>query len=337
MDQIGRHTLHGGDCLAVLAGMAEASVDVVVTSPPYNLDIAYATYRDSREAGEYVAWIAAVGAALARVLRRDGSVFLNLAGSNRAPWLPFEVALALRGTFVLQNHIAWVKSVAVGGDGVGHFKPVAGQRFLHQAHEPVFHFTRQGDVRLDRLAIGVPFKDKSNIARRGHARDLRCRGDTWFIPYATVQSRARRFSHPATFPVELPLWCVFLHGREDAVVLDPFMGTGTTLVAAERAGGRGVGIEIDPGYLAAAAGRVGEAVAGTRRWRLDAAELAALMAPGARGGAGTLLLNLADRVNKTSHTLAVDGDDVAAIRRYGRGAEGERLRAAFGRHLEGEA
>ena len=323
MDQIGRHTLHGGDCLAVLATLPEASVDVVVTSPPYNLDIAYATYRDSREAGEYVAWIAAVGVALARVLRRDGSVFLNLAGASRAPWL--------------QNHIAWVKSVAVGGDGVGHFKPVAGQRFLHQAHEPVFHFTLRGDVRLDRLSIGVPFKDKSNIIRRGHARDLRCRGDTWFIPYATVQSRARRFSHPATFPVELPLWCVFLHGREDAVVLDPFMGTGTTLVAAERAGGRGVGIEIDPAYLTAAAGRVGEAVAGTRRWRLDAAELAALMAPGARGGAGTLLLNLADRVNKTSHTLAVDGDDVAAIRRHGRGAEGERLRAAFGRHLEGEA
>ena len=255
MDQIGRHALHHGDCLAVLATLPEASVDVVVTSPPYNLDIAYATYRDSREAGEYVAWIAAVGKALARVLRPDGSVFLNLAGSGRAPWLPFEVALALRGTFVLQNQIAWIKSVAVGGDGVGHFKPIPGPRFLHQAHEPVFHFTLRGDVRLDRLSIGVPFKDKSNIARRGHARDLRCRGDTWFIPYATVRSRARRFSHPATFPVELPLWCVFLHGREDAVVLDPFMGTGTTLVAAERAGGRGVGIEIDPAYLAAAAGR----------------------------------------------------------------------------------
>ncbi len=333
MDRIGRHALHGGDCLAVLATLPEASVDVVVTSPPYNLDIAYASYRDSREAGEYVAWIAEVAAALARVLRPDGSVFLNLAGSGRAPWLPFEVALALRGTFVLQNHIAWIKSVALGGDGVGHFKPIPGRRFLHQAHEPVFHFTRRGDVRLDRLAIGVPFKDKSNIARRGHARDLRCRGDTWFIPYATVQSRARRFSHPATFPVELPLWCAFLHGVEDPVVLDPFVGTGTTLVAAERAGGRGIGIELDPGYLAAAAARVAESVATTQRLHLDGAELAALLQPGARGGAGTLLLNLADRVNKTTHALAVDAHDIAAIRRHAGGAEGARLQAVFARHL----
>ena len=332
MDEIGRHALHGGDCLAVLATLPEASVDVVVTSPPYNLDVAYATYRDSREAGEYVAWIAAVARALARVLRPDGSVFLNLAGSGRAPWLPFEVALALRETFVLQNHIAWIKSVALGGDGVGHFKPIPGHRFLHQAHEPVFHFTHAGDVRLDRLAIGVPFKDKTNIARRNHARDLRCRGDTWFIPYATVQSRARRFSHPATFPVELPLWCIFLHGAADPVVLDPFAGTGTTLVAAERAGGRGIGIEIDPAYRAAAAARVAEAAATTQRLQLDNAELAALGQPGARGGAGTLLLNLADRVNRTTGTLALDAHDIAAIRRHAGGAQGARLHAAFARH-----
>ena len=333
MTPIGRHALHGGDCLTVLPTLPEASVDLVVTSPPYNLDIAYATYRDRREAGEYVAWIADVATALARVLRPGGSVFLNLAGSGRAPWLPFEVALALRGTFVLQNHIAWIKSVALGGDGVGHFKPIPGQRFLHQAYEPLFHFTLRGDVRLDRLAIGVPFKDKSNIARRGHARDLRCRGDTWFIPYATVQSRARRHGHPATFPVELPLWCAFLHGVADPVVLDPFMGTGTTLVAAERAGGRGIGIELDPAYLAAAAARVAEAAATTQHLRLDDAELAALAQPGARGGAGTLLLNLADRVNRTTHTLALDADDIAAIRRHAAGPEGARLHAAFARHL----
>jgi site-specific DNA-methyltransferase (adenine-specific) len=161
--------------------------------------------------------------------------------------------------FVLQNHIVWIKSIATKGDAVGHFKPVGGQRFLHHNHEHLFHLTLSGDVKLDRLAIGVPFKDKSNIARRGHAKDLRCRGNTWFIPYDTVQSKAAKFHHPSTFPVALPRWCIRLHGRQDALVLDPFMGTGTTVVAAELEGARGIGIELDPAYAAIAQARLAEA------------------------------------------------------------------------------
>jgi len=154
-----------------------------------------------------------------------------------------------------------VKSVATGGDAVGHFKPVSGERFLHRSHEHLFHRTHHGDVRLDRLAVGVPFMDKSNIARRGHAQDLRCRGDTWFVPYPTVRSRTKRFSHPGTFPVDLPRWCIRLHGKPSAVVLDPFAGTGTTLLAAGPEGGRGVGIEIDAEYVATARHRLAEAAA----------------------------------------------------------------------------
>jgi site-specific DNA-methyltransferase (adenine-specific) len=165
----------------------------------------------------------------------------------------------LRPLFVLQNHIAWIKSIATRDDAVGHYKPVGGRRFLHHNHEHIFHLTLTGDVKLDRLAIGVPFKDKSNIARRGHARDLRCRGNTWFIPYDTVQSKAAKFHHPSTFPVALPRWCIRLHGRDNAVVVDPFMGTGTTLVAAELEGARGIGIDMDPTYVAIARRRLVEA------------------------------------------------------------------------------
>ena len=179
-------------------------------------------------------------------MKADASFFLNISGSSSAPWLPFELIVRLRPLFVLQNHITWIKSIATKGDAVGHFKPVGGQRFLHHNHEHIFHLTLSGDVKLDRLAIGVPFKDKSNIARRGHAKDLRCRGNTWFIPYDTVQSKAAKFHHPSTFPVALPRWCIRLHGRSNAVVLDPFMGTGTTLVAAELEGASGIGIDLDP-------------------------------------------------------------------------------------------
>jgi site-specific DNA-methyltransferase (adenine-specific) len=247
-----------GDCLEVLPRLAAESVDVVVTSPPYNIGLGYATYDDRRDEAAYLDWMVAVCGAVRRVLRQDGSFFLNISGSSRSPWLPFELIVRLRPLFVLQNHITWIKSVAIGDDTVGHFKPVAGARFLHQAHEHVFHLTLSGDVKLNRLAVGVPYKDKSNIARRGHAADLRCRGNTWFIPYDTIQRKAQKFHHPGTFPVDLPRWCIRLHGRPEAVVLDPFMGTGTTLVAAALEGARGVGIDLDPAYVEIAARRLAE-------------------------------------------------------------------------------
>lgn len=159
---------------------------------------------------------------------------------------------------MLQNHIVWIKSIATKGDLVGHFKPIGGQRFLHHNHEHIFHLTRNGSVKLDRLAIGVPFKDKSNIARRGHPKDLRCRGNTWFIPYDTVQSKAEKFHHPSTFPLALPQWCIRLHGQSRAIVLDPFMGTGTTVVAAALENAIGIGIERDPSYVAIAQRRLSE-------------------------------------------------------------------------------
>jgi site-specific DNA-methyltransferase (adenine-specific) len=198
-----------------------------------------------------------VADALRRVMRPDASFFLNIAGSSTQPWLPFELIVRLRKLFVLQNHIVWVKSIATSPNGaVGHNKPVGGKRFLNRNHEHLFHLTTTGNVALDRLAVGVPFADKSNIARRGHAQDLRCRGDTWFVPYRTIQAKAEKFNHPGTFPVDLPRWCIKLHGKQSATVLDPFAGAGTTLVAAELEGAQGIGIELDPAYVEKARARL---------------------------------------------------------------------------------
>jgi site-specific DNA-methyltransferase (adenine-specific) len=120
---------------------------------------------------------------------------------------------------------------------VGHLKPVSSKRFLNHADESVYHFTVAGDVEIDRLAIGVPFVDKSNIERSGHAADLHCAGNVWLIPYQTVQSKLGKFDHPAAFPVELPERCIKLHGlKKGLVVLDPFLGSGTTLIASESLG-----------------------------------------------------------------------------------------------------
>lgn len=253
---VGSQEIIVGDCLDVLKGMATESVDVVVSSPPYNLGTAYHSYDDSKPRDQYLAWIQQVGTAIRHIMKPQASFFLNVGSTNTDPWIAMDVANALRSQFVLQNHIIWVKSISIREASFGHFKPITSRRYLNQNHEAIFHFTLHGDVPIDRLAIGVPFKDKTNITRRGHTQDRRCTGNTWFLPYETVQSKEQKFDHPASFPVELAAQCIKLHGVVDAVVLDPFMGAGSTLVAATQLGIRGIGIEIDPFYAERAVSRL---------------------------------------------------------------------------------
>jgi site-specific DNA-methyltransferase (adenine-specific) len=247
--------------------LSDGSVDVVVTSPPYNLGVRYATYDDRRPEADYFDWIERVGDEIARVLSADGSFFLNVGSAPQNPWLPWDVAQRLRGRFILQNHIVWAKSLAVPGqDGatrsVGHFKPVNSERFLNGCHESLFHFTKTGRVVLDRLAVGVPYEHKSNIARWNRpAQDRRCRGNIWFVPYQTIVSRERDRPHPASFPPALAEMCVRLHGVERTRrVLDPFVGIGSTAVACRALKVPFIGFDIDAGYLRVAEERLDNGV-----------------------------------------------------------------------------
>ena len=253
------------DCIEGMRAMPPDSVDVVVTSPPYNLGIAYSAYRDTAARDEFLDWCARWAAEIRRVLKPDGSFFLNVGAAPSNPFFPHEVVLRMRDLFVLQNTLHWIKSITIrqpGGSEIsaGHFKPLNSQRYLTDCHEYLFHLTRSGEVPLDRLAVGVAYADKSNIARWGHTggRDKRCRGNAWFIPYRTIRSRDAQRPHPATFPAELPEWCLRLHGlREGLHVMDPFNGIGHTGLAAIRCGAaRYTGFDIDKTYLAEARERI---------------------------------------------------------------------------------
>ncbi len=254
-----------GDCLVMIRELLEQSVDVVVTSPPYNLGIKYGKYDDTLAREEFLRWCVAWCGEVKRVLRDNGSFFLNVGSAPKNPMFPHEVVLALRDLFVLQNTFHWIKSITVetrAGETVsaGHFKPINSQRFVTDCHEYIFHLTKTGDVPLERLAIGVEYADKSNIARWGHTggRDRRCRGNNWFIPYETIKSRDNERPHPATFPVRLAEWCIRLHGRNpELTVLDPFLGIGNAAAAARECGVKEfIGIEIDEGYLGVARERM---------------------------------------------------------------------------------
>ena len=89
---------------------------------------------------------------------------------------------------------SWSKGMAFG-------KPFStSPRFLNRTWEHLFHFTKGGDVPIDRLAIGVPYADKGNIERFDRDADLRCRGNVWLLPYETINDSAKqRGRHPATF------------------------------------------------------------------------------------------------------------------------------------------
>ncbi len=235
------------------------SVDVIVTSPPYNIGVNYGVYNDRIPRTEYLLWLKEWGKWCGYVLKEGGSLFLNIGTKPKDQWLPFDAAATLRDTFQLQNVFHWVKSIYIenssyGSDtslNVGHFKPINSKRFVNDAHEYVFQFTHQGNVELDRLAVGVPYRDESNVKRwKAAGQGIRCRGNIWYIPYPTIQKRASDRPHPASFPLGLPEMCMKIHGLNRInLVLDPFLGIGNTAVACKKLGKSFVGFEIDTGYL----------------------------------------------------------------------------------------
>lgn len=234
-------------CEPVLASLPKNSIDVIVTSPPYNLGVKYHEYNDRQPEDEYLSWLENCIDLMSRVLKTDGSLFLNVAGSARKPHLPWSVmSIALR-KFKLQNQIIWLKSAYVPDTDCtfGHFKPINSDYFLNNLYEFVFHFTSNGKVPINRLSIGVPYSDKSNIKRWNKEADLRCGGNVWFIPYKTRQKTA---THPSQFPVELAKRCILLHGKENAIVLDPFAGVGNTSIACALTGRSCISIEMDKKY-----------------------------------------------------------------------------------------
>lgn len=259
-----------GDCVEVMAALEPASVSAIVTSPPYNLGIRYRSYDDTVPRADYLDWTETWIAAARRTLADDGSLFLNVGAKPTDPWTAMDVAQRARQHLHLQNTIHWIKSIAIDREAagasadlerdiaVGHYKPINSDRFVNDCHEFIFHFTPGGRTPLERRAIGVPYQDASNIARWQSGGDnRRCRGNAWFIPYETIQNRDKDRPHPATFPPRVPEYCFKLHGAARITrAMDPFLGLGSTAIAAAQMGLDFVGIELDRHYLAEAIARV---------------------------------------------------------------------------------
>lgn len=247
------NTIYNEECINGMNNIIDSnSVDIIVTSPPYNIGIEYNSYNDNLPFDEYLDTMNEFGKACNRVLKNDGSLFLNVGDKASDEFRAFQVAQEVSKHLTLQNTIHWIKSIAIPEHNVnvGHYKPISSERYLNNMHEYIFHFTKDKNVKLDKLSIGVPYADKSNLKRWKHTQnkpDLRDRGNVWFIPYETVSSKKE---HPSSFPLKLPEMCIKLHGYNDnTLVLDPFMGIGTTGLTANNLGCNWIGFEIDSEYI----------------------------------------------------------------------------------------
>ena len=246
--------LYKGKCEDVMPELDK--VDVVITSPPYNIGKDYSSYKDNLKYTEYLEWTDVWVSLVKDVIKDNGSFFLNVGSKPSDPYTAFDVLNVCRRYFKLQNTIHWIKSIylenIIGENGkeivIGHFKPINSDRFINDLHEFIFHFTKFGNVTIDRLSLGAPYKHPSNFTRwKGKKGKTRCRGNIWYIPYKTVVSKK---IHPAQFPPELAENCIKLAGyNENTVVLDPFNGVGNTGISCVNLGCKYIGIDIDEVYL----------------------------------------------------------------------------------------
>lgn len=148
------YELYHADCISWMNSQEKKSINGIITSPPYNLDIKYGKYQDDLPRESYLKWLYDVAVAMKRILTDDGQLFLNVGYSNKDPWVAMDVAQVFRKVFVLQNNFTWVKHIMVNNQGYGIYKPITSDRFSSATTESIFHFTKDGNVKVDRIAIG---------------------------------------------------------------------------------------------------------------------------------------------------------------------------------------
>ncbi len=238
-----------------LSAIPDATVALVVTSPPY---FAGKAYEEALGEGhipssylEFLAMLREVFSECRRVLEPGGRIAVNVANLGRKPYrsLAADVIAILQDDLglLLRGEVVWAKAEGASGSCAwGSFRSPANPVLRDVTERIVIASKGRFDRALSagqRRAAGRP-----SVPTATNDEFLDATLDVWrFAPES-----ARRVSHPAPFPVELPERLIHLYTYEGDVVLDPFCGSGTTLVAAARTGRHGIGVDTDAEYVAIA-------------------------------------------------------------------------------------
>lgn len=247
--------LYQGDCLEALRHIARDSVQLTVTSPPYNIG---KEYESALSVDQYIEWCTNWISQLHRIAAPEGAFWLNLGYCNmqdRARALPIPYLLWDRIPFYLIQEVIWHY-------GAG----VAARRAFSPRNEKFLWYVRDADnYYFDLDAVRDPNIKYPNQFKKGR-RKVNLLGknptDVWSFPKVTSgknRSSKERTPHPAQFPLAVVERIIKACCPPGGLVLDPFMGSGTTAEAALRLERPVIGVEIEPRYLKIAEQRIEEA------------------------------------------------------------------------------
>ena len=255
-----RTDLYLGDNKIELAKLADNSVDLIVTSPPY-ADQRKDTYGGIHH-DKYVEWFLPISEQLLRVLKPTGTFILNIkekvVEGERSTYV-MELILAMRKQgWLWTEEFIWHKKNSYPGKWPNRFRD-SWERLLQFNKNKHFNMYQEevmvpmGDwakTRLKKLSDTDKIRDTSKVGS-GFGKNI----SNWIDrdkAYPTnvlhLATECNNKNHSAAFPEELPEWFIKLFTKQEDVVLDPFMGSGTTLIVANRMKRNSVGIDIVPEY-----------------------------------------------------------------------------------------
>lgn len=226
-----------------MSELPDNSIHLMVTSPPYNVG---KDYDEDLSLGEYLAFLKRVWAETWRVLVPGGRACINVANLGRKPYIPLH-AFILRDMidlgFLMRGEIIWDKGASASASTAWGSWQSASNPTLRDTHEYILVFSK-GNFRRDKLDGRRDTISKEEF--------LEYTKSVWGF----AAESAKKIGHPAPFPVELPYRLIQLYTFEGEVVLDPFMGSGQTALAALRAKRHFVGYEVSEEYLNLAEKRI---------------------------------------------------------------------------------
>ncbi len=238
-----------------MAELPDNSVHLMVTSPPYNVGKDYDT---NLTLEEYLAFLKRVWAETYRVLVPGGRACINVANLGRKPYIPLHVfvirdMLDLR--FLMRGEIIWDKGASASASTAWGSWQSAANPTLRDVHEYILVFSK-GSFQRGRPQPEADGHHRSRKDTISKEQFLEYTKSVWDFPAES----ARKIGHPAPFPAELPYRLIQLYTFAGDVVLDPFMGSGQTALAALKSGRHFVGYEVNPDYRKLAQKRIGERV-----------------------------------------------------------------------------
>ena len=224
------------------------SVHLMVTSPPYNVT---KEYDEDLSLQQYLDMLRDVFKETYRVLVPGGRAIVNIANVGRKPYIPltsYVNMVMVELGFLMRGEVIWDKSASAGSSTAwGSFKS-ASNPCLRDVHEYILIYSK-GSFKLDRTKQEREEGREDTIEKQEFI-DLT--KSIWRFPTAS----AKRIGHPAPFPNELPRRCIEFYSFKGDIVLDPFIGSGSTACAAKQTGRNFIGYDINPDYIELAQQRI---------------------------------------------------------------------------------